>query len=250
MTFTRPIAFWIAMLAALLALAVLLREVLLPFVAGMVLAYLLNPLANRLERLGLNRAIATLLIMGSFVLGVAVLVVLTAPVIVSELGYFVENFPLYLRRLQALATDPSRPWINKVFGEGLAYADKSVGDLTALATAWLGDFLRSVWTGGRALLSAFSLTVVTPIVACYLIYDWNRMLAVIDNWAPPAQRDTVRILTREIDETIGGFVFGQGALCLILAFYYAGAVSLMGLKHGMLIGIAAGFFSFVPYLGS
>jgi predicted PurR-regulated permease PerM len=247
---TRPIVFWIAVLAAVISAVVLLREVLLPFVAGMVLAYLLNPLANRLERLGLNRAIATLLIMGSFVLCVAVLVVLTAPVIVSELGYFIENFPLYLRRLQALATDPSRPWINKFFGEGLAYADKSVGDLTALATAWLGDFLRSVWTGGRALLSAFSLTVVTPIVACYLIYDWNRMLAVIDNWVPPAQRDTVRTLTREIDETIGGFVLGQGALCLVLALYYAATLSLMGLKHGMLIGIAAGLFSFVPYLGS
>ena len=96
----------------------------------------------------------------------------------------------------------------------------------------------------------FSLAVVTPIVACYLIYDWNRMIAVIDNWVPPARRDTVRALAREIDDTIGGFVLGQGALCLILALFYAVALSLIGLKHGLLIGLAAGLISFVPYLGS
>jgi predicted PurR-regulated permease PerM len=71
------------------------------------------------------------------------------------------------------------------------------------------------------LISVFSLSVVTPIVACYLIHDWNKMTAVVDNWVPPAQRDTVRALAREIDDTIGGFVIGQGALCLILALFYA-----------------------------
>jgi predicted PurR-regulated permease PerM len=104
--------------------------------------------------------------------------------------------------------------------------------------------------GGQALISAFSLLVVTPIVACYLIYDWNKMTAVIDNWVPPAKRTTVRALAREIDDTIGGFVIGQGALCLILALFYAAALSLIGLKHAILIGIATGLLSFVPYLGS
>jgi predicted PurR-regulated permease PerM len=88
------------------------------------------------------------------------------------------------------------------------------------------------------------------MVACYLIYDWDKMMAVIDNWVPPSRRDTVRALAREIDDTIGGFVRGQGALCLILSFFYAVALSLTGLNHGMLIGVAAGLISFVPYLGS
>jgi predicted PurR-regulated permease PerM len=91
---------------------------------------------------------------------------------------------------------------------------------------------------------------VTPIVAFYLIYDWNKMMAVIDNWVPPAKRNTVRALACEIDDTIRGFVIGQGALCLILALFYAAALSLIGLKHGILIGIATGLLSFVPYLGS
>ena len=250
MNLTRPVAFWIAVLAAVIVAVVLLREVLLPFVAGMLLAYLLDPLAIRLERLGMNRLIATLTIVGLFVFGVTALIILTAPVVVGELAYFIDNFPLYIKRMQGLATDPNRPWLSKLVGEGLAYAEQSVGELTTLATAWLRDFLRSVWTGGRALISAFSLLVVTPIVACYLIYGWKKMVAAIDKWIPPAQRDTVRALAREINDTIGGFVIGQGMLCVILAVFYATALSFLGLKHGLLIGIAAGLISFVPYLGS
>jgi hypothetical protein len=100
------------------------------------------------------------------------------------------------------------------------------------------------------LLSIFSLAVVTPIVAAYLVYDWNRMVAAIDNWVPPARRDTVRALAREVDDTISGFVRGQSALCLVLAVYYALALWLIGLKHGLVIGFAAGLISFIPYLGS
>jgi predicted PurR-regulated permease PerM len=250
MSVSRPVAFWIAVFAAVIAVVILLREILLPFVAGMVLAYLLDPLAGRLERLGMNRLIATLAIVGLFVFGTVALVIMTAPVVVRELSYFINDFPLYVRQLRELATDPNRPWMSKIFGEGLAYAEQSVGQLTTLATDWLSDFLRSVWTGSQALISAFSLLVVTPIVACYLIYDWNKMIAVIDNWVPPAKRNTVRVLAGEIDATIGGFVIGQGALCLILALFYAAALSLIGLKHGILIGVTAGLLSFVPYLGS
>jgi predicted PurR-regulated permease PerM len=246
----RPITFWIATLAALIIVVVLLREVLLPFVAGMVLAYLLDPLAARLERLGMNRLIATLTIVASFIVGVVALIVLTVPAIVAELGNFIDDLPLYIRRLHELAGDPSHPWLSRIVGDGLRDAEQSIGDLSAFTSDWLGAFLRSVWSGGAALLSAFSLCVVTPVVACYLIYDWNKMLTVVDNWVPPSQRDTVRTLAREIDDTIGGFVRGQGALCLVLALFYAVTLLLIGLDHGLLIGIAAGLISFVPYLGS
>jgi predicted PurR-regulated permease PerM len=250
MTLARPITFWIAMLAASIAVVVLLREVLLPFVAGMVLAYLLDPLASRLERLGMNRLLATLTIVILFIVGVVAIIALTAPIIVRELGYFVENVPLYMKQLQDLATDPKHPWLSKLIGEGFGSAQQSIGELTSLAASWFSTFLHSVWSGGQALISVFSLAIVTPIVACYLVYDWKRMIAVIDNWIPPARRETVRALARDIDDTIGGFVRGQAALCLILGIFYALVLWLIGLKHGILIGFAAGLISFVPYLGS
>jgi predicted PurR-regulated permease PerM len=250
MSAARPIVFWVAMLAAIVAVVVLLREILLPFVAGAVLAYLLDPLVGRIERLGMNRLLATLAIVAFVVVAIAVLFILAVPTIVRELGYFIENVPLYVRRLHGLATDPGRPWLSKIVGQGLEQAERSFGEFTTLASDWFGTFLRSVWSGGRALISFLSLALVTPIVACYLVYDWDRMITAIDNWVPPARRDTVRALAREVDETIAGFVRGQSALCLVLAVFYSAALWLIGLKHGVLIGFAAGLISFIPYLGS
>ena len=238
------------MLAAVIAAVVLLRDILLPFVAGMVIAYLLDPLATRLERMGMNRLLATLAIVAVFIVGIAALAVVTTPIIVHELAYFIDNFPLYLKQLQSFASDPSHPWLSKIVGEGIGTAEKSLGELTTLAAGWSAAFLHSVWTGGQALLSVFSLAVVTPIVACYLVYDWPKMIAVVDNWVPPSRRETVRALAREIDDTIGGFVRGQSVLCLVLGVFYATTLALLGLNHGLLIGFSAGLISFVPYLGS
>jgi predicted PurR-regulated permease PerM len=250
MSFNRPIVFWIAMLAAVIAAVALLREVLLPFVAGAVLAYVFNPLATRLERLGINRLLATLLIVACVFALILTVLFVTVPVLVRELSDFVENFPAYLERLRNLAKDPARPWVSKIFAEGLAQAERSFGELTSLATGWLGTFLHSAWSGGRALISVISIGIVAPIVGIYLTYDWNKMIAWIDKSVPPARRETVRALAREIDATIGGFVRGQSVLCLALAAYYAMTLSFLGLKHGALIGIAAGLLSFIPYLGS
>jgi predicted PurR-regulated permease PerM len=250
MYFTRPIVFWIGMLAAIVAVVVLLREVLLPFVAGMALAYLLDPLASRMERLGVSRLLASLAIVLLMVVAVAGLLVLIMPVIVREIAYFVESFPLYVQRLHSLATDPTRPWLSKLVGEGLGETEKALNEITTLAGDWSGAVLREVWSGGRALISIFSLAVVTPIVAGYLIYSWDRMIEAIDKWIPPARRETVRSLAKEIDDTIAGFVRGQSILCLTLALFYSTALLLIGLKHGVLVGIAAGLISFIPYLGA
>jgi predicted PurR-regulated permease PerM len=129
-----------------------------------------------------------------------VLLLLFVPVIARELAYFIESFPLYIRQLHTLASDPSRPWLSKIIGEGLAHAEDSLGELTTLVSDWFVTFLRSAWSGGRALISILSLGIVAPIVACYLLYDWDRMIAAIDNWVPPAQRETVRTLAREVDD--------------------------------------------------
>src|SRR5262252_1817886 len=182
MTTSRPILFWIATFAATTAVVVLLHQVLLPFVAGMVLAYLLDPLANRIERLGVNRLVATLAIIAFGVTLIALIIVLTVPVIIRELSHFVEQLPLYVRRVHTLATNPNRPWLSKIVGEGLGETERSISELTQFASGWFDSIIRSVWSGGRALISIFSIGIVTPIVACYLLYDWNRMVATMDNW--------------------------------------------------------------------
>ena len=250
MNLGRQMTFWGVALAVFVVALWLLHEILLPFVAGMALAYLLDPLATRLERLGVGRLITTLVIVTLFVLGVVVLLLVIVPVLAEQLWALIGNVPDYVKRLQALLTDPSRPWLRKLVGDTFAEGNSSVGDLVSQGAGWLTTFLRSLWSGGQALVSIFSLMVVTPVVAFYMLYDWDRMIATVDRWVPVPYRETVRELAREIDVAIAGFVRGQAAVCLILGSYYAVSLTLTGLNFGLLIGLVSGLITFIPYLGS
>ena len=247
--FQRQFTFWLAALF-LFALALwLLSDILLPFVAGLAIAYLLTPLTDRLERLGVNRLAAALLIITVVVLALIYLILLVAPILGGQLSSFIDSVPGYVAKLQALLSDPSLPWVQKLLGAGFS-ADKSIGDLMTQGVGWLTAFLHSLWSGGRALVSVFSLVVVTPVVAFYLIYDWHRMIRTVDGWIPVQQRDTVRALPSEIDAAISGFVRGQTGVCLILGSFYALALTLTGLNFGLLIGLISGLITFIPYVGS
>jgi predicted PurR-regulated permease PerM len=245
----RQLMFWSAALLVFVLLLWLLSEILLPFIAGLAIAYLLTPLTDRLERLGVNRLAAALLIITVVVLALIYLILLVAPILGAQLSSFIESVPGNVTKLQALLSDPSRLWIQRLLGAGFS-ADKSIGDLMTQGVSWLTAFLHSLWSGGRALVSVFSLVVVTPVVAFYLIYDWHRMIRTVDGWIPVQQRDTVRGLAREIDAAISGFVRGQTAVCLILGSFYAVALTLTGLNFGLLIGLISGLITFVPYVGS
>jgi predicted PurR-regulated permease PerM len=248
-TFERQVAFWLAALIVVVLVLWLLSEILLPFVAGLAIAYLLTPLTDRIEKAGVNRLAAALMIITLVVLVLVYLILLVAPIIGGQLSSFIENIPGYVTRLQSLLSDPSRPWVQKLVGVGFN-ADKSIGDLVTQGVGWLTAFLKSLWSGGRALVSLFSLVVVTPVVAFYLIYDWHRMIRTAESWVPVRQRATVRRLAREIDAAIAGFVRGQTAVCLILGSFYAVALTLSGLNFGLLIGLISGVITFVPYVGS
>jgi predicted PurR-regulated permease PerM len=247
--FERQIVFWLAILVTFVLMLWLLSEILLPFVAGAAIAYLLTPLTDRIERLGVNRLAAALLIITLVVMAIVLLILLVAPILGGQLASFIDNIPGYVTKLQTLLSDPSRPWVQKVLGAGFN-ADKSLGDLVTQGVGWLTAFLKSLWSGGRALVSLFSLVVVTPVVAFYLIYDWHRMIRTADSWIPVHQRATVRKLARDIDAAIAGFVRGQSAVCLILGSFYAVALTLTGLNFGLLIGLISGVITFIPYVGS
>jgi predicted PurR-regulated permease PerM len=245
----RQVIFWTATCVAIVLVLWLLREILLPFVAGMALAYLFNPLANRLERLGVNRLVASLAIIGLFVLGFIVLILLFVPIIGGQLAAFIENLPTYIGKLQAVLADPSRPWLQRVLGDKMT-TDASLGDLVTQGAGWLTAFMKSLWSGGQTLISIFSLVVVAPIVAFYILYDWGRMIATVDGWVPLPHREAVRELAREIDRAIAGFVRGQTGVCLILGSFYALSLTLVGLNFGLLIGLVSGLITFIPYVGS
>lgn len=246
----RQVTFWVAAAVAFLAMLWLVREILLPFVAGMALAYLFNPLANRLERIGVDRLVASLVIIGLFVLSFIGLILIIVPILGGQLSAFIDNLPGYVRRLQSVVSDPSRPWLGKVLGENLANTDASLTDLVSQGAGWMTAFLKSLWSGGQTLISVFSLMVVMPVVAFYVLYDWDRMIRTVDAWIPLPHRETVRELAREIDVAIAGFVRGQTGVCLILGSAYALGLTLVGLNFGLLIGLVSGLITFIPYVGS
>jgi predicted PurR-regulated permease PerM len=250
MTIERQIAFWLAVLAVLIAALWLLSPVLMPFVVGIVLAYLLNPLAARLERVGISRAVSGLAILGIVLAALVVLVLLIAPVLVNQFVTLIERIPGYVRRLQELIAESGHSWLQRVLGDRLPDAGKSVAEWMAQGAGWLASFFGSLWAGGQALVSILSLMVVTPVVAFYVLCDWDRMVATVDSWVPRPQQETVRILVREMDQAIAGFIRGQTGVCLILGAFYAVALALIGLNFGVLIGFIAGILSFIPYVGS
>jgi predicted PurR-regulated permease PerM len=246
----RQVTFWIVAVAVFVAALWLFSGVLLPFVAGMGLAYLLNPLAHRLEMLGMGRVVASLVIVGIVVLAIVVLMLLIAPIAFNQLASLLENVPGYMRRLQQILTERAQPWLNRSMGVHLPSSDVAVSDFVEEGAGWLTTFLRSLWSGGRALISIFSLIVVMPVVTFYLLCDWQRLIATVDGWVPVKSRDTVRALACEIDAALSGFMRGQTLVCLLLGSYYAIGLTLVGLHFGVLIGLLAGLISFIPYIGS
>jgi predicted PurR-regulated permease PerM len=205
-------------------------------------------LANQLQRLGIGRLAASMLIVGLSGFIVIFLLILMAPILLGQFAAFVEALPSYVARLYGFVTDPSRPWLTNLIGASLGENDLS--DLTKQATAGALLFLRSLMAGGHALVSVFWLLVITPVVAFYMIYDWQRIIATVDGWLPRAHAGTIRMLAAEIDGAIAGFIRGQTGICLIIASLYALGLTMLGLNYGMLIGTVAGFLSFIPYVGS
>jgi predicted PurR-regulated permease PerM len=244
----RHLTFWIVTLVVSVFLLWLLSDVLLPFVAGLALAYLQCPLADRMERVGINRTVAALLIVGGVTLTLVALVLLLVPILFAQGAALISGIPAYADHLRTFLANSGPPWLRQIFegGDG----GKTMTELVTQGAGYMATVMQSLWAGGKALASFISVLVIMPVVTFYLICDWHGMVAVLDGWVPPRNRETVRHLAGEIDAAISGFLHGQAGVCLIIGIYYAAALSLIGLHFGLLIGLTAGVLTFMPYIGS
>lgn len=250
MALERQVMFWVAALAAFVAFVWLLSDVLLPFVAGMALAYLLDPMARRAERIGIRRGVSALIIIALVIGAIVILIMAVGPVLAGQFADFVNDLPGYITKLRGLLSDPSRPWLAKIFGGQLVDADKPAEGLISQATGYIATFIPSLLSGGRAVFSVLSLLIITPVVAFYLLLDWDSVVETVDGWIPLPHRATIHGLARDIDGAIAGFVRGQAIVCLCLAAFYAIGLTLCGLNFGFLIGLMTGLLSFVPFVGA
>ena len=250
MSLQRQVMFWLAAVIVFALVLYVLRPILLPFVMGLAIAYFLDPVADWLEEIGVRRLGATATILGVFALLFVTCLVVLLPVLGNQIGGFAENLPGYISKLVKLADQAGPDWLKELLANTKANIEDSLTEVARDLAGWIASLLGSIWSGGLALVNLISLLVVTPVVAFYMLNDWDRMITAIDNSLPRDHVDTIRGLASEIDTALAGFVRGQGTVCLILASFYAGGLSLAGLNFGMLIGIVSGLISFIPYVGS
>jgi len=250
MTLQRQVTFWIGALVALILVLWTLSAILLPFIAGLVLAYFLDPVADALERLGLPRLAATLVILVSSILFVVLAALLILPVLGDQIGKFAGDLPGLLNVLIQRFNELAPQWLKDMIARSGADVQGSVSDLAGRAAGWILTLLSSLLSGGMALVNIVSLLVVTPIVAFYLLEDWDHMVAKVDSWLPRQYAPTIRALATEVNDSLAGFIRGQGTVCLLLASFYAIGLTLVGLKFGLAIGITAGLLTFIPYAGA
>lgn len=242
--------FWLATLFAFGLFLYIFRGILLPFVAGMALAYFLDPVADRLESWGMSRLMATIIILVAFLLIFVVALMIVVPVLASQANDFISNLPEYVDQLQTLFASTDTSWLTKWVGTEMPNLKSSLGSLLSEGAGLVGSVFLQIWNSGKALADLASLFIVTPVVAFYLLLDWDRMVEAVASWIPRRHVETVREISRDMNKAIAGFVRGQGSLCLILGIYYAVGLTIAGLNFGLLIGLFAGLISFIPYVGS
>lgn len=249
MNFTHKGWFWLAVLLIAGFLVYELGSVLTPFVAGMVAAYLLNPLVGLLERKGVSRTIATALVTFGFCIIVAVVLVLVAPVLFGQLANFARRLPQYVETLRLRIMPLLELARDALPADTLEKMQSAAMDYVAPAARWLGQVLLAILGGGVVLANLLSLLLITPIVTFYLLDDWNHIVAKVDSWLPRDHAETIRVQVREVDRTLAGFLRGQSIVCLTLACFYGIGLSIVGLDFGLALGMATGLISFIPYFG-
>lgn len=250
MSLEKRLAIWVLGLVLFAWLLWALAGILLPFIVGIALAYLLDPAADRLERAGLGRGAVAALLIGLAFLAVAAVLVLLVPLLEAQLVRLVARLPDYAALVQAQAMTLLAKVQAHLSPEDMARLRAAAGGLAGNALVWVGGLFRGVWSGGLAVANFLGLVLVTPVVAFYLLRDWDRIVARLDSWLPEDAAATVRAKLGEIDRVLAGFARGQAAVCVILAVYYGAGLTLIGIEFGLVVGVATGLLAFIPIVGA
>lgn len=222
-----------------------LGQVLVPFLLGGAIAYFLDPVADRLERLGLSRALSTTVITFVAILIFVVMALLVVPTLISQAASLIETAPKLTRDFTDSVTTRFPALLDE--GSTLRNSLTSIGETIQERG---GQVLETALASFASILNVILLFVIVPVVSVYLLLDWDRMVAAIDRLLPRDHAPVVRQLARDVDRTLASFIRGMGTVCLILGTYYAIALMVVGLQFGLVVGFIAGLVTFIPYLGA
>ncbi len=236
--------YWGIAAAGVFAVLYLLGDVILPFVLGMAVAYLLDPIADRLEALGLGRVLATLVITLVAAIGFLLATILIVPMLIQQALELLQSAPALARDLYGFLIGRFPDLL-----DADSQLSRTMAGIGETISARGGELLNGVITSAAGLVNMVILLVLVPVITFYLLLDWDRLVAQIDALLPRDHADMVRGLARDIDHTLASFIRGQGLVCLILGAFYAISLMLVGLNFGLVVGAVAGFLTFIPYVG-
>lgn len=241
----------LGLLGALLFLIWLFSAILTPFVLAGCIAYFLDPVATRMNRMGMPRGLAALLLVAGLMAAALLALLLLYPLLIAQVGTLLARLPNYVAGIGAAIQDGMAA-LEKRFGPEVMdtrLRDLAVSQVGAIL-GFLGTAATRVIGGGYALLSVFTLVVVTPVVGFYLLRDWQRIIRRIESWLPRRYAGTLRQLAQETDRVLSAWLRGQLLCCALLCVYYAIGLSAVGLELGLILGLTSGVLSFIPYVGS
>lgn len=246
----RNLLIWLVLFGVFAAAVYELRSVLMPFVAGIIIGYLLDPWTSKFEKWGLNRTVATILTLLLVVLIIVPAFFALISIIDSQLGHFLDVLPQYLasfskkaepiivslqERFPALEADRLREALRGNMSNGLKM---------------FGSLLRRLISGGFALVNILSLILITPVVAFYMLRDWDTFVGKVDGLLPKPYKKSIETQAKEIDKILSSFIRGQLSVCILLGTFYAVGLYVVGLDLGVLVGFVSGIISFIPYVGT
>jgi predicted PurR-regulated permease PerM len=245
-----PLIFWGVIAALFIYFLTLISPILLPFVVGMGVAYMLDPLADRLEVRGMGRTTATTIISGSFFLILGLIIVLVVPLLAEQIGELLRELPEYITTLQEKYSSRLTSLTKQLH----IPQDGSLGSLTEKMNGSLQEMLVGVLMGlvksGLVMMNFFALLLITPVVSFYLLRDWDMIVAKINILLPQRYAPVIREQMQEIDKTLAAFLRGTVNVMLVLVVYYGIALSVVGLPYSLLIALCAGVMIIIPYAGT
>lgn len=242
--------FWLLATGIFLLIVWALRGMLLPFVAGLAIAYFLNPPVAALCRRQLPRVAASGMIILAAIFVAVAIVFLIVPVLHSQIMALINIVPTYAETFHKSVV----PWLihvaEKLSPDDVEKLRGALSEHAGAAMNWLAQFLKQILSGSLALFDILTLIFITPLVAFYVLRDWDALTGVIDAALPRRHYAVIRAQLNAIDQTLAGFVRGQALVCISLGVYYATGLTLVGLEFGAAVGLTTGLLSFIPYVGS
>jgi len=242
--------FWLGvLLIAIIALG-MVQGILLPFAAGVVLAFVLSPAVARLERWGVRRSLASAAVLFAFLIGLVLVFLVLVPLIQNQVVQLVAKMPALISFLKEQNNRLTSLLNERLPKDQVDKLQDLVNGKLAEAVGWIATLFQSLLTSSIAVLNVVSLVIITPIVTFLLMRDWERLVGLIDDLVPRQSLLTVRTQARAVSDTLVGFVHGQALVCLILAIYYGTALSFAQLDSGLALGLLIGVLAVIPILGA